>query len=84
VRLEPPLGMPQRVQVEGRWFAVARAWGPEALQVEWWAAGIDRRYWVLELQDGRGLWVYTELGHAFLHGLFDQGSGAPVLVGGAA
>ncbi|MFH1465365.1 MAG: hypothetical protein ABIO70_13340 [Pseudomonadota bacterium] len=84
VQFEPRLGVPRRVQVEGRWFAVARAWGPEALQVEWWAAGIDRRYWVLELEDGRGLWVYTELGHAYLHGFFDQGSGAPVIAGGAA
>ncbi len=76
VQLEPRIGPPRRVQIEGRWLPVRRCWGPEQLCVEWWAAGIDRRYWVLELADGRGLWVFCELGHAFLHGFFDQGSPA--------
>lgn len=82
VQLEPRLGAPERVQLEGRWLPVRHSWGPELLCVEWWAAGIDRRYWVLELADGRGLWVYCELGHAFLHGFFDQGSPAPAAAGG--
>lgn len=79
VQLEPRLGPPRRVQLEGRWLPVRRCWGPELLNVEWWAAGLDRRYWSLELQDGRGLWVFRELGHAFLHGLFDQGSPTPAV-----
>jgi len=84
VLLEPRFGEPRRVQVEGRWLAVRRCWGPERLQGEWWAAGLDRRYWVLDLADGRCAWVYAELGNAWLHGFFDQGSGAPVPVDGAA
>ncbi len=82
VQLEPRLGPPQRVQLEGRWLPVQRSWGPELLCVEWWTAGLDRRYWALELADGRGLWVFRELGHAFLHGFFDQGSPAPAALGG--
>jgi protein ImuB len=82
VLLEPRLGAPRRVQLEGRWFQVRRSWGPELLSVEWWAAGLDRRYWALELDDGRGLWVFRELGHAFLHGLFDQGSPARTTMSG--
>ncbi len=78
VLLEPRVGSPRRVQLEGRWFPIRCSWGPELLCAEWWAAGIDRRYHALELADGRGLWVYTELGHAFLQGFFDQGS--PALV----
>jgi protein ImuB len=81
VLLEPRLGPPQRVQLEGRWFPVRRCWGPELLDVEWWAAGIDRRYWAIELEDGRGIWVFRELGHAYLHGWFDQGSPAPITLG---
>jgi protein ImuB len=82
VLLEPRIGAPQRVQLEGRWFPVRRSWGPELLSVEWWAAGLDRRYWSVDLADGRSLWIFRELGHAFLHGYFDQGSPAPATVGG--
>jgi len=74
VQLEPRIGTVRRVQLDGRWLPVKRSWAPEQLCVEWWAAGIDRRYQALELADGRGLWVFCELGHAFLHGLFDQGT----------
>jgi protein ImuB len=84
VQLEPRLGAPQRVQLEGRWHPVERCWGPELLSVEWWAAGLDRRYWAITITDGRGLWVFRELGHAFVHGFFDQGCPAPVALGGIA
>ncbi len=83
VILEPRLGPPRRVQLEGRWLEVRHRWGPEWLVGEWWAAGLDRRYWALELSDGRGLWVFRELGHAYLHGLFDQGSPSPMQPGRA-
>ena len=79
VLLQPRLGSPRRVQLEGRWLDVQRACGHERLCGEWWAVGLDRGYLRLELADGRVLWVYRELGHAYLHGLFDQG--APAVAG---
>jgi hypothetical protein len=60
---------------------VRRCSGPERIQGEWWAVGLDRRYWVLDLEDGRCVWIYAELGNAWLHGFFDQGSGATAAVG---
>lgn len=64
-------GVPQRVQVEGRWLDVAEALGPERLAAEWWSQPLVREYWRLTLEDGRRAWVCREDGLWLLHGWWD-------------
>ncbi len=76
VELLPEQGPPRRVRLAGRWQEVVSCSSAERLVGEWWCAGFERAYWDLRLADGRRVWVYRELGHGFLHGLFDQGAPA--------
>ncbi len=66
------LGVPGRVQLDGRWFSVAVANGPERLVGEWWTAsgGFDRDYWVVRIGD-RAAWLFHEADSWNLHGWFD-------------
>ena len=66
-------GRPARVEIDGRWFDITAAQGPERLSGEWWARPFQRDYWRVDLSDGRRAWVYREEGHWLLHGWWDRG-----------
>jgi protein ImuB len=73
VEAEPAAGPPRRVRIEGRWCEVAAVIAQERLSGEWWADPFDRDCWVLDLADGRRVWLGRAWGHALLYGAFDQG-----------
>ncbi|MBN1337491.1 MAG: DNA polymerase Y family protein [Deltaproteobacteria bacterium] len=73
VEAEPSSGPPRRVRIEGRWCEVAAVIAQERLSGEWWADPIDRDCWILDLADGRRVWIGRAWGHALLYGAFDQG-----------
>ncbi len=64
-------GVPQRVQIDGRWLDVLAAQGPERLASEWWSQPLLREYWRLDLADGRQAWICREDGLWLLHGWWD-------------
>jgi protein ImuB len=64
-------GVPQRVQIDARWFEITEALGPERLAGEWWSDPMVREYWRLSLEDGRHAWVCREDGLWLLHGWWD-------------
>ncbi len=73
VEAEPAAGPPRRVRIEGRWCEVAAVVARERLSGEWWADPLDRDCWILDLADGRRIWLGRAWGHALLYGAFDQG-----------
>ena len=66
-------GAPAAVVCDHRRHRISAAWGPERLETGWWRGSMIRRdYWRVELDDGRWLWLFQQLGDSawFLHGTF--------------
>lgn len=64
---------PVRLKWDGRWFDVQRCEGPECIRAEWWFddGGVDRMYWILDIEVG-SCWVYEDQrGIWWLQGWFD-------------
>jgi len=68
-----PDGAPRRFQQTGRWYDVARYWGPERIETAWWRKSPVRRdYYRVEVVTGHRFWLFQRLtdGRWFLQGAF--------------
>lgn len=65
---------PTSLRHEGHTYAIARRWGPERIETNWWKAQLTRRdYYRLEDEHGNHWWVYHDLRENawYLQGTFD-------------
>ncbi|MBW2733254.1 MAG: DNA polymerase Y family protein [Deltaproteobacteria bacterium] len=77
--LEPPLPITWRgdrlcFHEAGKresWQRIVRRMGPHRVEGEWWDAGFRREYWLLALEEGDVVWVFSQGQRAFLHAFLD-------------
>jgi protein ImuB len=64
---------PAHMWWDGKRQRIVGCWGPERIETGWWRGpSVRRDYWRVELEDGRWLWLFSDLraGTWFCHGVF--------------